>query len=65
MGWMPGESAREAYDLRIPPDSPGGTYQLLTGLDDPVTGQRLPVTSGPAMGLDRVGLTGLSRRPAR
>src|SRR6266545_5803961 len=33
--------------LRLPPDAPAGTYQLVLGLYDPTSGQRLALTQHP------------------
>lgn len=35
----------DAYTLSLPPDLPPGTYQLSTGLYNPVTAERLPLTN--------------------
>jgi hypothetical protein len=37
-------SAADRYDLRIDTDAPAGTYQLLVGMYDSQTQERVPVT---------------------
>jgi 4-amino-4-deoxy-L-arabinose transferase-like glycosyltransferase len=50
--WEAGDLLPDRYDLTVAPDAPPGQYQLLAGMYDPVTGQRLPVTNaaGEAQG---------------
>lgn len=45
--WQPGERIIDHYGFMLPPDSIPGNYELVVGLYDPVTGQRLPVSAGP------------------
>lgn len=45
--WRPGEEIVDHYGFLLPPDTLPGTYQIVVGLYDPVTGQRLPVSAGP------------------
>jgi 4-amino-4-deoxy-L-arabinose transferase-like glycosyltransferase len=47
--WQPGELLRSQHSLRLPADLPAGRYQLVAGLFDPATGQRVEATqaSGP------------------
>jgi hypothetical protein len=40
--WLQEVPARDSYPLVLPPDLPSGSYTLVVGLYDPVTGQRLP-----------------------
>ena len=44
--WQPGEVITDAYSLALPADLPAGRYTLLTGLYDPLTGQRLLLQDG-------------------
>lgn len=45
--WQPGEEIMDHYGMILPPDLVAGTYRIVVGLYDPVTGQRLPVSAGP------------------
>ncbi len=45
-GWVPGEFVQDDYALVLPPDAAPGNYQLITGLYDAETGQRLPLSDG-------------------
>jgi hypothetical protein len=42
--WQPGDRLADRYDLPINPAAPPGVYQLLVGMYQPQTGQRVPVT---------------------
>jgi len=44
-GWIPGEVVRDDYTLTLPPDTPPGAYQIITGLYDGRTGERLPLAT--------------------
>jgi 4-amino-4-deoxy-L-arabinose transferase-like glycosyltransferase len=44
--WRPGESIVDRHGVLLPDDLPSGDYQLVAGLYDPVTGNRLLVTAG-------------------
>jgi hypothetical protein len=46
--WQPGEIIADRYGLLLPATIPAGRYTLAVGLYDPVTGQRLAVSAGPA-----------------
>jgi hypothetical protein len=46
--WLPGESVVDQYEIRVSPDAPAGEYQLMVGLYDPVSGDRLPVQDDSA-----------------
>ena len=46
--WQPGEIITDRYGLLLPAALPAGRYTLDVGLYDPVTGQRLAVSAGPA-----------------
>lgn len=46
--WQPGETIVDRYGLLLPVTIPTGRYTLAVGLYDPVTGQRLAVSAGPA-----------------
>jgi len=41
--WVPGEVVTDSVPIAIRPDTPPGLYQLIGGMYDPVTGQRLPI----------------------
>jgi hypothetical protein len=41
--WQPGLVVEDTHTLVLPPDLPGGTYQLVTGLYRPEDGVRLPL----------------------
>lgn len=42
--WQPSDRLADRYDLSINPAAPPGDYQLLIGMYDPQTGQRLTIT---------------------
>jgi 4-amino-4-deoxy-L-arabinose transferase-like glycosyltransferase len=42
--WAPGQIVVDRHQIEIDAQAPDGTYQLLTGLYDNTTGQRLPVS---------------------
>jgi hypothetical protein len=44
--WLPGVALDDAHTIPLPADLQPGTYQLLVGLYDPVTGARLALPSG-------------------
>jgi hypothetical protein len=44
--WLPGVAVDDAHTITLPPNLPAGTYHLLVGLYDPVTGDRLPLPDG-------------------
>ncbi|MBK8049758.1 MAG: hypothetical protein IPK16_23215 [Anaerolineales bacterium] len=44
--WLPGLPVEDRYPLELPNDLAPGTYTLLAGLYDPVTGQRLALLDG-------------------
>lgn len=46
--WQPGEEIVDRYGLLLPTTLAAGRYSLAVGLYDPVTGQRLAVSAGPA-----------------
>lgn len=46
--WQPGEIVADMHCLQIPPSLPAGTYRLHTGLYDPDSGDRLPITGEAA-----------------
>jgi hypothetical protein len=41
-GWLPQEIITDAHTLGLPPDLALGSYRLIAGLYNPVTGERLP-----------------------
>ncbi|NJP07429.1 MAG: hypothetical protein HC837_18290 [Chloroflexaceae bacterium] len=46
--WQPGRYTPMELPIDLPADLPAGTYQLLIGLYDPTSGQRLPLNPSPA-----------------
>ena len=46
--WSPGETIADMHCLQIPPAIPPGEYELVAGLYNPTTGERLPLTDQPA-----------------
>jgi hypothetical protein len=44
--WLPNEIISDSYTLQIPPNLPAGEYRLLSGMYDPYSGVRLPLTAG-------------------
>jgi hypothetical protein len=44
--WQPGQLVEDIHPLDLPPDLPGGTYQLVVGLYRPEDGVRLPLAQG-------------------
>jgi 4-amino-4-deoxy-L-arabinose transferase-like glycosyltransferase len=44
--WLPGEILKDPYTLILPGHLPPGDYHLVVGMYDPVTGRRLPVSTG-------------------
>jgi hypothetical protein len=43
-GWLPGEYLTDPYAVSLAADAPSGDYQIVIGLYDPNTGERLPVS---------------------
>ncbi|MBN1177599.1 MAG: glycosyltransferase family 39 protein [Anaerolineae bacterium] len=54
--WPPGETTVDRYGVLLPPDLPGGTYTLITGMYHLVSGERLTVTVDGAAAGDYVRL---------
>ena len=44
--WLPGNTIVDAHVIQLPPDLPGGDYDIRVGLYDPESGERLPVVAG-------------------
>ena len=42
-GWLPGEIITDPHSLPLSSDTPPGTYRLIAGMYNPLTGERLPV----------------------
>lgn len=42
--WMPGQIIVDPHPIEISPEAPPGSYRLMTGLYDSITGQRLSIT---------------------
>jgi hypothetical protein len=57
--WAANEQAEAEYALTVADDAPPGRYQIVVGLYDPVTGQRLPVTRAGAAAGDALALAEL------
>ncbi len=56
--WNPGDLIADPYQITVAPDALPGDYQLLVGMYDATTGQRLPVTGGDGAALgDAIPLT--------
>ncbi|MFO7539503.1 MAG: hypothetical protein R6X32_15800, partial [Chloroflexota bacterium] len=45
-GWLPGEIIGDAHQLHLPPELQPGSYTLLAGLYEPVSGERLVMAGG-------------------
>jgi hypothetical protein len=62
--WKPGVVVEDGYRLPVDPDTPAGTYQIVVGMYDGLSGARLPVfdAAGEALGdaitLQRVEVAG-------
>lgn len=50
-GWAPGEYIADSHTLTLPPESDLSELHLQVGLYDPLSGQRLPTSSGDTAGL--------------
>jgi hypothetical protein len=44
--WIPGQTVSDGHSLSLPLDLPPGRYQLVVGLYDPLSGERLAVNGG-------------------
>ncbi|MGD1994802.1 MAG: hypothetical protein PVI59_16535, partial [Anaerolineae bacterium] len=55
--WAPGEPVVDRYGILLPDSLSPGRYTLVAGLYELVSGDRLPVASGPTLGSDRLILT--------
>jgi hypothetical protein len=42
--WLPGQQAAVPLPLSLPPDLPAGEYEVILGLYDADSGERLPVS---------------------
>ncbi len=40
-GWLPGEYILETHQIQLPPELPPGAYEVVAGLYDPASGERL------------------------
>lgn len=61
--WQTGEVIIDRYGLLLSEDIAPGEYQLAVGLYHPVTGQRLPVSAGPASYAIEIGPITVQPRP--
>jgi hypothetical protein len=46
--WRPGDHLADRYDIPSDPNAPLGEYQLLVGMYNPQTGDRLVITANDA-----------------
>jgi hypothetical protein len=44
--WLPGEILTDPHTLSLPGELPSRDYRLITGMYDPTTGRRMPVSTG-------------------
>jgi hypothetical protein len=51
-GWLPGEYLLDSYSLTVPTQLEPGTYDLVVGLYDPATGQRLGEAALTSLAID-------------
>ena len=59
-GWIPGEIIEDHYEVLMGRDVPAWKYDIFVGMYDPVTGERLPVSSAKApISENRIWLTRL------
>ncbi|MEM7345411.1 MAG: glycosyltransferase family 39 protein, partial [Chloroflexota bacterium] len=64
INWSTNDKVVDRYQLTLREGAPSGNYQLLIGLYDPATGQRLPPTiNGEAQPHDAIQLTTLTLTP--
>jgi uncharacterized membrane protein len=62
--WLPGEVVEDAVRVELPVVIPAGPYDLVLGLYDPATGQRLPVLDAAGQAIDdKVMLSGAMSAP--
>lgn len=47
VAWAPGEIVADTYTITVPANTPEGTYQVVGGLYQLQTLQRLPLEEGP------------------
>jgi hypothetical protein len=63
--WQPGERLDDPYELVVPAEAPAGIYQLMTGMYDWRTGERLTATCRTPLPDNRVTLATLEVGPER
>ncbi len=51
-GWLPGEIIADAHTLALPANLSAGSYRLIAGLYDPLTGERLASLDGGKAGFN-------------
>jgi len=61
--WKEGETIVDNYGILIKPGAPSGTYMLELGMYRLDDGQRLPVTKGTDVGMDRILLPPIEIQP--
>jgi hypothetical protein len=44
--WLPGEILADPHQMSLPNDLPTGAYQLITGMYDPISGERMSISAG-------------------
>ena len=50
-GWRPGDFIADRYDIRVPMETPAGTYRLVVGMYDLGTMERMPATTADGSGV--------------
>ena len=64
--WEMGETLRDPYTALVPAELPPGSYRVLVGVYDPITGARRPATLGGARVADDavpIATVQIARRP--
>jgi mannosyltransferase len=56
-GWVPGEIVTDPYDIIVSPTAPAGLYQLVVGLYDSTSSQRLALANEVGDSLDLASIT--------
>jgi len=49
-GWRPGDFIADRYDIRVPMETPAGTYRLVVGMYDLGTMERMAATTADGSG---------------
>lgn len=61
--WEPGLILHDTYQIELPADLAPGTYELIVGIYDPITGERLPVSRDGTEAGDVVTLSAVNLIP--